>query len=270
LWKNTGGKISCSLRPPLETGANKAVQAAPSIVSSWSSKNKRGDHDGGRGLYYSIYYETVRNAGVNNGYTSICVDVNQELCDPLEKDISRNWQQTMDTSLKTYLSEAEGDIASLFTQFGNSLFSADGSTGVPQRMLMSIRTTMSRNCASVLRTAFAELMVTASSCQHDLIRSLRSKVQQKMANGYKDALNVQGGTGIFARMNVAMTNHTGKVVHSMFSDSIQELLKAIDDMVRQLADKITARTENLLKVMESALSILWEDQTTKDGFIDNE
>lgn len=178
------------------------------------------------------------------------------------------WQNVMDSSITAFLSTSESQMLELYNSIEASLVTALAHAGVPPDRLHALRSTASRSCTALVRDNFRDIRGFASNIQRDLNRSLLPQIQARMKGGYDRALNVPSGKGVFDRMNAAMLEHTGAAVDTMFTEATQELLRAIDGMIKQITGKMSSTASQLLKTLENIFSILWETQKDKAGFVD--
>jgi hypothetical protein len=220
------------------------------------------------GLYWSTYQATVRREGVYNSASAGEVDFNQELCDPMEKEFSTQWQRTMDASLRTLLTECERMILEISSSFNQSLAAILGQGGLESARLANMANTASRSCNTALKASFQQLGSLALETQRELNRCILPSIKKKMQTGYDAARSVPGGCGIFSRMKEAVQINSQKVVISMFDESMNKLLRRIDDMMKRLTAMISSTWEIISKNMESVFSICWDDQSDKNNFVD--
>jgi hypothetical protein len=185
--------------------------------------------------------------------------MNQELCDPMEKEFSADWQRTMDCSIKVILTEAEANVLGICEQLDLKLASALTNAGADKDRLHSLRTANHRSYTTALRHAFVEMKTISVNGQRELSRSLLPKIQSKMTETYSAATNVQGGLGKFKRMDAAMQHTSRFVVDEMFSEATNDLIDAIGKLIDTLAHLIAALEAKLSKTMEAVYSMLWED-----------
>lgn len=194
--------------------------------------------------------------------------MNQELCDPMEKEFSTDWAQIMDSSIFVFLATAEAKLLDYYTIMEKLIVSALAEAGVKQDRLHALRSAASRTCTSVVKRHFREMKTVATDSQRDLNRSLLPSIQSRMKGGYQRALSAPGGSGVFNRMNAEMVDHTRSAVDTMFSTATKELLGAIDGLINRLSNMITASAEAMYKEFEKTFSILWEDQKNETGLVD--
>ena len=82
-------QVQQSLVPSVKIGAQKASSIASSTVNSWGSKCRRSRHERGpekNGLHWQTYNAVAMRDGVYTSRTNGAIDLNRELCDPMEKE----------------------------------------------------------------------------------------------------------------------------------------------------------------------------------------
>jgi hypothetical protein len=92
-------KVSTTLQPALEAGAARGQAKALLIAHSWGSSNRRSRNvprsRHNNGLHGMTYGATCRRDGTYVSSSAGAIDLNQELCDPVEKKFSAAWQVSM-------------------------------------------------------------------------------------------------------------------------------------------------------------------------------
>jgi hypothetical protein len=196
------------------------------------------------------------------------VDFNQELCDPVEKEFSSDWQRIMDSSIRVYLVECETQVLALCSSVDNALASAFTEAGLSSDRLSLMVNAASRSCKTALKAAFRAMKEAATSSQRDLNRSLLPAVQTRMKDSYNATLSVPSGTGKFMRMKNAMESITLGSLGSLFDDSTKELLAAVGNLILQLSGIIEGTVQVIRKTLESVYSVIWDDQSDTSALID--
>jgi hypothetical protein len=263
--------VNDRLKPSLMTGAIKSSSAAMPTVVSWGSIDRRcinmkAPHR--NGLHWSTYCATVRRDGAFFSRCAGDIDLNQELCDPMEKEFSADWQTTMDSTIKTLLADSEIRVLELCNVVEKAIASAFVLAEMDAARLTEMTNAASRSCTTAVKAAFRAIFQFASNGQRELNRSLLRNVTAKMLLGYNAAVHVPSGRGAFNRMKDAMENHARRVVGSMFDESTVELLKGSSELIGELASMIAAAVEAIGKNLETVYSVCWDDQT--DGTSLNE
>jgi len=266
-------KVKTGLEPALEIGSKNGISAALPICESWGSKSRRSAHHRDpfhNGLYWATYQATVRREGVFRSGSAGSIDMNHELCDPMEKEFSVDWQRTLDSALRVHLGEAESKVQEICNSVNNTITLAFEKEGMDKNHLVNMSNTASRGCMNAVRAAFASMHVLAINTQRNLNRSLLPLVQQQMRKSYSAALMVERGKGVFDRMKDKMLSTTKLVVNDMFHESKITLLSGIQEMVNQLVDLIQKTSHTIAKHLEDVYSICWDDQIETQKIIDPE
>jgi hypothetical protein len=189
------------------------------------------------------------------------IDMNQELCDPVEKEFSSDWQQIMDATIVSLLQHCESQMLKVCSDLGKSIASALVSAGMTSDRVTSLVTAANRNCTTLIKASIQSMKDTATNSQRDLNRSLLPMIQNRMCSGYTATVRVPSGSGKFDRMKSALTMHTQVSLESMFSESTKEMLKAIGKMVELLAGMLSKVSVDMTLAMERVYSVCWDQQT---------
>lgn len=256
-------KVNTALQPSLALGAQKGSGTAMSTVASWGSKNRRSRQHRSphsNGLYWSTYHACVRRNGVYVSASAGAIDMNQELCDPMEKEFSSEWQQIMDGALLSFIREAETALSAAFTKIAQQLVNAFAEAGMDRARLQTMAATASRTCSTAIRIAFEDMRKIATDSQRELNRSLLPKVANRMTTGYTATSGVPAGTGKFDRMKSAMNSSASMVVQTMFTEATQDLLAAIAALIKQISGRISGTSDVISRSLSSVYSVCWDDQ----------
>jgi hypothetical protein len=106
-------------------------------------------------------------------------------------------QSIMDASLRLLIAECGTKIQSLCAEINRALVSGFAKSGVYRSYLSTLVTAASRNCTTGVNASFNAIRQVASDSQHELNRSLLTKIQERMSNGYDTAQHVPRGAGFF-------------------------------------------------------------------------
>jgi hypothetical protein len=82
------------------------------------------------------------------------IDFNQELCDPMEKEFSTEWQAVLDSLIKRLLQDAESKVLQLCTTACQSLAHNFRQIGVDAARLSAMLNTANRSAASAIKSSF--------------------------------------------------------------------------------------------------------------------
>jgi len=254
------------LKPSLQRGAAKGKDVALSTVESWGSKNRRNRNERRpdmNGLYWSTYNATVRRNGV---YVSGCageIDMNQELCDPIEKEFGSDWQKTMDAAVSGFLQKAERDALGACKALYQATLDDFVNSGYDRARIVQISGTAARTGDAHVRMVFASIRNVARDDQRELNRSLLPLVKERMSSTYSATTNVQRGSGRFSRMKGAMCGGSQVAVQTMFDDTTEFMLKQVDDLITKLGNMMKAVKDSFCKQVHGIYSVCWEDQSEK-------
>jgi hypothetical protein len=213
------------------------------------------------GLHYATYGAVVRRSGVFTSGSAGAVDFNQELCDPMEKEFSMDWQAVLDSTIRRLLSEIERSVLQLCAEVSQSLASSFRTNGLDANRLNTMVNTANRSAVSALKSLFEQMGAVAVDAQRELSRTLLPAVQSQMESSYQAVLSVQGGTGKYMRMKDAMATGAQKVVNRMFSDATRNLLAGIQSVIHRLHAMIVSASQVIHKTMENVFSMCWDDQS---------
>ena len=269
---NMKAKVDSSLQPALKIGAKKGISAAMPICESWGSKNRRTRHVRDRnnnGLYYATYQATARRQGTFTSASAGAIDLNQELCDPMEKEFSVEWQRIMDSALRVHLAECENQVHRICSSVNEAIAYEFAKEGIDKARVTNISGTAMRGCTNAVNSAFQQMRRNAVETQRNLNRSLLPTVQAQMADSFTNALNVERGAGTFNRMKNAMQTTTQKKVTIMFDESTLNLIRGIDGMVKNLVALISNTDVTVSNHLKNVYSICW-DQSEQSKTIDPE
>lgn len=256
-------RVKASLKTSLRTGAKKGSAVALSTVNSWGSKSRRTAQERGphkNGLYWSTYNAVVRRDGVYTSGTAGAVDFNQELCDPMEREFSTEWQSVLDSTIRRLVADAEKSITLLSTETGQRFAQTLRGNGLDAARLTSMLNTANRSAITALKGHFAQMSGTATNAQRELSRELLPQIKERMKSTYEAVLGVPRGSGTFDRMKGAMSSNSQYAVNGMFDDAMGSLLAGIDSLIKRLKNMIESTCDVIKKSLESVFSICWDDQ----------
>ncbi|KAL3913266.1 MAG: hypothetical protein SGILL_006560 [Bacillariaceae sp.] len=271
--RKSEGKVNSALHPSLSRGAKEGTVAALGTVTSWGSKSRRSRHHrtpDANGLFWSTYFATVRRDGVYTSGSAGPIDMNQELCDPMEKEFSAEWQQIMDGALMGFLREAEVSVTAAFTKVAQAVVNALAECGMERSRLQTMANTANRTTTTAIRVAFEDMRKVATDSQRELNRSLLPTVTERMKGGYQAAVSAPHGAGRFQRIKNAVETHASMTVNTMFLNATQELLAAIAALIKQLAGKVMAISDVIQQGLSSVYSVCWDDERAQKQIMDPE
>lgn len=256
-------RIGTILQPPMLSGAKKSVSAAAKTVISWGSSNRRTKQFRGpntNGLHFSTYNAALKRYGVYTSKTAGSIDFNMELYDPMEREISAAWQNTMDGAMKVYLKCSEDSVRKLLSSVSEGLKREFGQIGMDASRLDMLAKAANNTCASAIKTAFNDMKEDAQRSQRSLNRSLLPQVSQSMYSGYCSSFGVTRGPGTFQRMKDALEKHAADKSQEMFDKAADHGIRAVFGLVKRLSSTIKTVGKTIRASCESVYAISWEQQ----------
>lgn len=74
---------------------------------------------------------------------------------------------------------------------------------------------------------------------------------------------VPRGSGTFDRMKGAMHVNSDRAVHGMFDDAMENLMKGIQALVKQLKTMIESTSDVISKTFDNVFNLCWDDQQSE-------
>ena len=256
-------KVTNHLTPALKSGLAKGREAALTTVRSWDSKCRRTKNNRPpefKGLHWNTYYATIRRDGVYASATAGLINMNQELYDPMEKEFSREWQQTMDRALGTLIAKCEADVENVCLRVNQAVQDELSQQGIDEARLIELSTAASRGCTNCIKASFGSMRKQATSAQRTLSRSVLPMIEAKMQPCFDYARNTERGPGSSYRIKSAIQNHIKNAENSMFSESYATLLHGIEEILGRIVKQMLSIGEAVAKQMKDVYSIYWDDQ----------
>jgi hypothetical protein len=220
------------------------------------------------GLLWQTYQATVRRDGVYTSGVAGAIDFNQELCDPMEREFSTDWQSVLDSTIQRLLAECEQKILQIATTATQELAKCFSQNGVDGGRLSNMLNTATRSSNTALKVSFQSMARLAVDTQRELSRALLPSVKERMQQSYTAAMSVERGGGVFDRMKRAVMGTTSSAVDGMFEEATKKILTGIAHTIKQLEDMISKTALLISKTMKSVFSICWEDQSDKTAPVD--
>eukprot|EP01114_Cavostelium_apophysatum_P012584 TRINITY_DN2852_c0_g1_i1.p1 TRINITY_DN2852_c0_g1~~TRINITY_DN2852_c0_g1_i1.p1 ORF type:complete len:1432 (-),score=454.04 TRINITY_DN2852_c0_g1_i1:258-4553(-) len=231
----------------LPEGITTAEQLANQIV------NKEGSR-----LKYPSYRAAIRREGVYNSGAAGRINFNEDLVEPIYRQISVNWDRMFGEELAKLLNEhlerilQSGD--KVVFQFARTL----SKYGVQQTRITTNATHARNDMKKKLLLLFAEIQHFVVEEQKNISRILTPLVQQFMGEAYQGC-NEEWGTGCFNRMKNLMNQFVDQHKHEMYTEASKALLGALTALV----DQIYLRVDQIHHVSEKELelhnSLYWEN-----------
>lgn len=180
--QEVGELIDNRLQQALKVGSFRSKKVAMRTVHSWGAKNRRpkkGRLPNETGLHFSTYECTLKRRGVYSSATSGAINFSQELCEPMERKISSEWQRTMDSAMRRLLLKSERKIYQVQTSIAQAITTALLNAGMDAMRLKTMDHTANQNCSAAIRNAFIAIHGVSTDSQRVLNRSLLPKVTER-------------------------------------------------------------------------------------------
>ncbi|KAI0600034.1 Dynamin family-domain-containing protein [Biscogniauxia sp. FL1348] len=225
-----------------------AIDAAVDTAAGWGAHRDMG------GLFWSTYKATVRRNGVYAGAAGLR-DFNQELFEPISRNLANEWELAFQRRLPAVLSQFSNEAKARLLQFKQ-----DAETRARQRLtnpagLLTLSNQILIHMRS-LEALPATLFAAATDIQREASRQFTPVICEAMAQVYGFCAN-ETGTGQYARMKAAMTEHVARARHVMFHEATDMVKTQLQAMCRALKKNMTEATENIYdSVFRDYMSVL--------------
>ncbi|KAL7629638.1 hypothetical protein AAE478_001160 [Parahypoxylon ruwenzoriense] len=220
----------------------RAVDAALPTANGWGAPRALG------GMFWATYKATVRRAGVFAG-ASGPHDFNQELFDPISRDLATGWERAFQRRLPAVL-----DQFAVNTQRQLRAFHVAAEARARKRLTnMAGITTLARQIQVHIRTLQelpGALRTTITDLQREASREFTPAICGAMMYAYQTCAN-ENGTGSYNRMKLAMANHVENSRHTMFQEAIDTVKAQLDVMCHAVELQMSDRTETIFDAVFS-------------------
>ncbi|KAJ8108981.1 hypothetical protein ONZ43_g6263 [Nemania bipapillata] len=216
------------------TSMPEAIAAAPKTAYSWGAPRAEG------GLFWATYKATVRRLGVYSG-ASGPRDFNQDLFDPISRDLANGWERAFQRRLPAILDSFAKKTAVKLQQFHQT-----AKARAEQRHTnITGLVTLSNQILAHIRTV-QELPVTLradiTEIQREASRQFTPIICEAMTEAYDFCTN-EHGQGSYARMKEGMIHHVDHTRHSMFHHATEVVKGQLEGMCRVLMRDISEATQ---------------------------
>ena len=249
-----------ALKRSIQSGAHKSGGSGVKIAASWGSEHRRSKHQRNlqvNGLYWNTYNAAIRRSGNFTSTTAGVIKLNQELCDPMEKHFSVDWQRGLDAGIKNLLKEAEKEVGNICVPLVEAITTAFAGYGMESAHLALMGRAATGSIRTCITDSFKDIRKTAATTQRTLSRSLEANIAQQMSAGYAAALAIPPGLGSFNRQKDVLEGYVRSAGPTMFNDAAKELEKSIDKMLSEIASMIYVSSQSVKDRLESVYSECW-------------
>lgn len=200
-----------------------AVEAAPDTAAGWGAHRNEG------GLFWATYKATVRRNGSYHG-ASGPRDFNQELFDPVARNLATGWERAFQRRLPAILDGFAKETALKLKQFHEAAKKRAAQRNTNVASLLTLSSQIQAHMRTV-QAIPATILVQITELQREANRQFTPVICHAMMTAYQICTN-ESGSGSYARMKTEMTNHVDRVRHSMFRDAAEAVKGQLDGMCR--------------------------------------
>ncbi|KAI1372650.1 hypothetical protein F4677DRAFT_431751 [Hypoxylon crocopeplum] len=213
-----------------------AANAAPSTAAGWGAHKSLG------GLVWATYKATVRRNGVYSGAAGPR-DFNQELVDPISRNLATGWERAFQRRLPAILDEFAAKTKKQLKEFHQAAraraekrhTNVAGIVTLSSQILAHMRTL--EQLPIVLRATITDL-------QREANREFTPAICHAMAYAYQ-VCSDERGQGSFNRMKTAMSNHVDTSRNTMFREATDIVKARLDAMCRTVRVSMTDEMEEM-------------------------
>lgn len=210
---------------------------APGICQGWGGPPKD------NGLAWATYKATCKRHGIYAG-ASGARNTNQELFDPVSKNLSIVWDKAFQHRLPVAVDSFAQDIQEHLAHFHRLVTSSSGGNRPGVRTLDAQLRTRQHGVGSypaVVTKMLQELQKTAN-------RSFVPEIQRGMVPGYEAAL-AETGKGSFLRMKQRMLEHVQGKCDEVFGGATGTVRAQLEEMQERVAAQVRAEMVDLCATM---------------------
>jgi hypothetical protein len=182
-------------------------------------------------LFWATYKATVRRQGVYSG-ASGPRDFNQDLFDPISRNLATGWERAFQRRLPTILESFAKDTAVRLQRFHQ----AAKARAEQRHTNITGLVTLSNQILAHMRTVQG-IPITIRSKVTELQREANRQFTPVICDAMMKAYTIctdEHGPGSYARMKEAMLNHVDYTRHSMFRQATKVVKGQLEAMCRSV------------------------------------
>ncbi|OTA63095.1 hypothetical protein K449DRAFT_349574 [Hypoxylon sp. EC38] len=217
-----------------------AVNAALDTAQGWGAHKSLG------GLAWATYKATVRRNGVYCGAAGPH-DFNQELFDPISRNLATGWERAFQHRLPAVLNEFAAKTKKQLKEFHDAV----QARARDRHTTVSGMVTLSSQILAHMRTLeqFPDnLRAMITELQREASRQFTPAICSAMSYAY-DTCVAERGQGSFNRMKYAMTTHVEASRHTMFTEATDTVKTQLEAMCRNVQKKLADETEDMFSII---------------------
>ncbi|CAJ2501356.1 Uu.00g042090.m01.CDS01 [Anthostomella pinea] len=213
-----------------------AIAAAPATANGWGAPRPAG------GMYWSTYKATVRREGVYSG-ASGPRDFNQELFDPISRNLANGWERAFQRRLPKILKDFAKQTNANLNEFQRTA----KKRAEERHTNVSSLVTLSNQIVAYMRT-LDELPNSLGSriteLQREASREFTPVIGAVMQDVY-DRCAMERGMGQYNRMKLAMGNHVESHRSTMFRQATDTVKARLQGMCRNVQQTMIDSTAEI-------------------------
>ncbi|KAJ9317701.1 hypothetical protein DTO271D3_2167 [Paecilomyces variotii] len=218
----------------LRHAALRGRSKAMAVVHRWNEPHTGRGGQMIPGYRWNTYRAICRRSGVLQGvYRKL--DWNQELCDPMLRDLLPSWQRAFQSNLPDQLGRAVSGSENLLQSFHNSLMHGNEVVTGHYRMIL---TTQNDNYRRSLGVLFLSAAQSFKDLQRRVSREFTPAIAEAMESAYEQCTE-QRGAGSLQRMRRIMEVKTENARNYMFDDSAEKAAVSLLGEIKSIQDNIT-------------------------------
>ncbi|KAI0148196.1 hypothetical protein F4776DRAFT_606585 [Hypoxylon sp. NC0597] len=217
-----------------------AVNAALDTAHGWGAHRALG------GLAWATYKATVRRNGVYCGAAGPR-DFNQELFDPVSRNLATGWERAFQHRLPTVMKEFAEKTKKQLREFHDAV----QARAQDRQTTVSGMITLSSQISAHMRTLEQlpeTLRTTITELQREASRQFTPAICNAMRYAYETCV-AENGPGSYSRMKYAMANHVEASRHTMFRQATDTVKTQLEAMCRSVRKSLTDGTEDMFSVI---------------------
>lgn len=213
-----------------------ATKHALSTADSWGAHRSQG------GLFWATYKATTRRYGVYQGAAGPR-DFNQELADPIYKQLASTWEKAFQHRLPHILQGFTKSAGLMLKDFHNAVETRSRDKGVGLARVGRLK-----NQLTAYEALFGDLannMITSvNEAQREVNREFTPVIAAAMASAY-EVCTEERGTGSYKRMKSHMHQHVSESQVPMFQDATKQVKTSLIAMCDQVKKTMLEKADQV-------------------------
>ncbi|RMZ08329.1 hypothetical protein D0860_04735 [Hortaea werneckii] len=230
---NTIEDAEATLREQVFDKFAPAVDSAE--ANALSTADGWGAHGNDGGLHFMTYRATVRRYGVYQGAAGLR-DFNQELIQPVYKQLASAWEKTFQRRLPHILQSFTKAGSAMLKKFHTSVADRCRQQGQSIARIGMLKTQLGAYDA-IIKDMANNMIRQINDGQRDINREFTPVISQAMSPAY-DVTAAESGPGCYMRMKSAMQNHVDNNRRVMFDNATKQVQKSIMGLCEKVREQM--------------------------------